>query len=98
MPWPTYPMTLKVTSSHEEGADRKWAIATKEFVGDAAGNLKALKIVDLEWQITEDGRPAKFVEREGSEREIPYSRRYAQGPIVSGLGYQRRKRMCQESR
>lgn len=76
MPWPTYPMTLKVTSSHEEGADRKWAIATKEFVGDAAGNLKALKIVDLEWQITEDGRPAKFVEREGSEREIPCERAF----------------------
>ncbi len=71
MPWPTYPMTLKVTSSHEEGADRHWAIATKEFVGDGNGNLKALKIVDLEWQITEDGRPAKFVERAGSEREIP---------------------------
>jgi glutamate synthase (NADPH) small chain len=71
MPWPTYPMTLKVTSSHEEGADRKWAIATKEFIGDANGNLKALKIVDLEWQITDDGRPAKFVERPDSEREIP---------------------------
>lgn len=76
MPWPTYPMTLKVTSSHEEGADRKWAIATKEFVGDGNGNLKALKIVDLEWQITEDGRPAKFVEREGSEREIPCERAF----------------------
>ena len=60
MPWPTYPMTLKVTSSHEEGADRKWAIATKEFVGDGAGNLKALKIVDLEWQITEDGQTCKI--------------------------------------
>jgi glutamate synthase (NADPH/NADH) small chain len=71
MPWPTYPMTLKVTSSHEEGADRHWAIATKEFIGDDKGNLKALKIVDLEWQITEDGRPAKFVERAGSERDIP---------------------------
>ncbi|MEI7734727.1 MAG: glutamate synthase subunit beta [Ferruginibacter sp.] len=71
MPWPTYPMTLKVTSSHEEGADRQWAIATKEFVGDGNGNLKALKIVDLEWQITEDGRPAKFVERADSERVIP---------------------------
>lgn len=76
MPWPTYPMTLKVTSSHEEGADRKWAIATKKFVGDGAGNLKALKIVDLEWQVTEDGRPAKFVEREGSEREIPCERAF----------------------
>jgi glutamate synthase (NADPH/NADH) small chain len=76
MPWPTYPMTLKVTSSHEEGADRHWAIATKEFVGDDKGNLKALKIVDLEWQITEDGRPAKFVERAGSEREIPCERAF----------------------
>jgi glutamate synthase (NADPH/NADH) small chain len=76
MPWPTYPMTLKVTSSHEEGADRHWAIATKEFIGDGNGNLKALKIVDLEWQITEDGRPAKFVERVDSEREIPCERAF----------------------
>ncbi len=76
MPWPTYPMTLKVTSSHEEGADRHWAIATKEFVGDGKGNLKALKIIDLEWQVTEDGRPAKFVERAGSEREIPCERAF----------------------
>jgi glutamate synthase (NADPH) small chain len=70
MPWPSYPMTLKVTSSHEEGADRKWAIATKEFIGDAAGNLKALKIVELEWKIT-DGKPAQFIEVAGSEKEIP---------------------------
>ena len=71
MPWPTYPMTLKTSSSHEEGADRKWAIATKEFIGDDKGNLKSLKIVDLEWKITEDGKPASFVEREGSEQVIP---------------------------
>jgi glutamate synthase (NADPH/NADH) small chain len=71
MPWPTYPMTLKITSSHEEGADRYWAIATKNFIGDENGNLKALNIVDLEWTISADGRPAKFVEKEGSEREIP---------------------------
>lgn len=71
MPWPTYPMTLKTSSSHDEGADRKWAVATKEFIGDENGNLKALKIVDLEWKFSEDGRPASFVEREGSERTIP---------------------------
>jgi glutamate synthase (NADPH/NADH) small chain len=71
MPWPSYPMTLKTSSSHEEGADRKWAIATKEFMGDGNGNLKAVKIVDLEWKITEDGRAATFVEVPGSEREIP---------------------------
>jgi glutamate synthase (NADPH/NADH) small chain len=71
MPWPTYPMLEKFTSSHEEGADRKFAIATKEFIGDSNGNLKALKIVDLEWKTTPDGRPAQFVERPNSEREIP---------------------------
>lgn len=71
MPWPTYPMTLKTSSSHEEGADRQWAIATKAFIGDEKGQLKALQIVDLEWKLSDDGRPAKFVEIAGSEREIP---------------------------
>ena len=60
MPWPTYPMIMKTTSSHEEGCERQWAMATKEFIGDENGNLKALKIVQLEWKLTDDGRPAQF--------------------------------------
>lgn len=71
MPWPTYPMLLKTTTSHEEGADRHWSIATKEFVGDANGNLKALKVTTLEWATPAPGQPAKFVEVAGSERELP---------------------------
>jgi len=71
MPWPTYPMILKTSSSHEEGCDRDWAIATKEFIGDDNGNLKAIKTVRLEWKFTEDGKPAKFVEISGSEKEMP---------------------------
>jgi glutamate synthase (NADPH/NADH) small chain len=71
MPWPTYPMLLKVTSSHEEGAERHWAIATKEFIGDDNGNLKALKVVDLEWKLTADGKTAGFTEIAGTEREMP---------------------------
>ena len=71
MPWPTYPMLLKTTSSHEEGSDRIWGVATKAFVGDENGNLKALQIVDLEWTSSTDGRPSKFTEKEGSIREIP---------------------------
>ncbi len=71
MPWPSYPMTLKHTSSHEEGAHRHWAIATKEFVGDENGNLKALKIVDLEWKLSNDGRPMQQAEVPNSERLIP---------------------------
>lgn len=71
MPWPTYPMVLKTSTSQEEGVERKWAVATKEFIGDEKGNLKGLTVVDLEWKLMEDGRPAQFVEIEGSEREIP---------------------------
>jgi glutamate synthase (NADPH/NADH) small chain len=71
MPWPTYPMVLKTSSSHEEGCERHWAIATKEFIGDENGCLKALKIVDLEWKLTDENKPAKFVEVAGSEREMP---------------------------
>ncbi len=71
MPWPTYPMVLKTSTSHEEGADRKWAIATKAFVGDEKGNLKGLLLVDLQWSLGEDGRPARFTEVPGSEREVP---------------------------
>ena len=71
MPWPTYPMILKTTSSHEEGCERQWAMATKEFIGDENGNLKALKIVQLEWKLTDDGRPARFVEVTGTEEIIP---------------------------
>ena len=71
MPWPTYPMLLKTTTSHEEGADRIWEVATKAFMGDENGNLKALQIVDLEWTAGTDGRPSKFTEKAGSLREIP---------------------------
>jgi glutamate synthase (NADPH/NADH) small chain len=71
MPWPTYPMIMKTTSSHEEGCERQWAMATKEFIGDENGNLKALKIVQLEWKMTEDGRPARFVEVAGTDQVIP---------------------------
>jgi glutamate synthase (NADPH/NADH) small chain len=71
MPWPTYPMILKTTTSHEEGVERKWAVATKEFIGDENGNLKAVKIIDLEWKLSDDGRPAQFEEIAGSERELP---------------------------
>ena len=71
MPWPTYPMTLKTSSSHEEGVERQWAVATKAFIGNEQGNLKALRIVNLEWKFTEDDKPARFVEVAGSEKDIP---------------------------
>ena len=61
-PWPTYPMTFKVSSAHEEGGDRMYAVSTQEFVGDADGNVAALRLVEVD---------AKFQPVEGTEREIP---------------------------
>jgi glutamate synthase (NADPH/NADH) small chain len=64
-PWPTYPMTFRVSSAHEEAGDRVYGVSTKEFIGDEHGNVKALRLVDVKF---EDG---KLVEIEGTEREIP---------------------------
>jgi glutamate synthase (NADPH/NADH) small chain len=64
-PWPTYPMLFRVSSAHEEGGDRMYSVSTQEFLGDDAGNVRALRLVDVEMK---DGR---FSEVEGSEREIP---------------------------
>lgn len=71
MPWPTYPMLFKTTTSHEEGVERKWAVNTKRFIGDEKGNLKALELVDVAWKAGGDGKPSGFEEVPGSEREIP---------------------------
>lgn len=71
MPWPTFPMLLKVTSSHEEGCERAWGVNTKEFIKDENGNLKALKVVDVEWEIDPSGRPLNFKEKPGTERDLP---------------------------
>jgi len=71
MPWPSFPMLLKVTSSHEEGCERGWGVNTKEFIRDEAGNLVAVKVVDVEWEFDPSGRPLNFKEVPGSERDLP---------------------------
>ena len=64
-PWPTYPMIYRVSSAHEEGGERVYAVSTQEFVGDAQGNVESLRLAEVEMR---DGR---FEPVEGSEREIP---------------------------
>ncbi|MFJ9787246.1 glutamate synthase subunit beta [Amycolatopsis sp. NPDC101161] len=64
-PWPTYPMIYRVSSAHEEGGERLYAVNTQEFLGDADGRVRALKLVEVR---NEGG---KFVPVEGSERELP---------------------------
>jgi glutamate synthase (NADPH) small chain len=71
MPWPSWPMILRTSTSHEEGCERQWSIVTKEFIGDEQGNLKSLKIAEVEVKKAEPGKPPVFVEIEGSEKIIP---------------------------
>ncbi|MFZ6000550.1 MAG: glutamate synthase subunit beta, partial [Bacteroidota bacterium] len=66
MPWPNWPMILRTSTSHEEGCERNWSIVTKEFLGDEKGNLKGLRIVEVEWT-----KPNAFSEVPGTERVIP---------------------------
>ena len=62
--WPNWPLKMRTSSSHEEGAARDWSITTKEFIGEN-GKLTALKGARVEWK---DG---KMVEVSGSEFTIP---------------------------
>jgi glutamate synthase (NADPH/NADH) small chain len=62
--WPYWPTKLRTSSSHEEGCEREFAIATKEFIGEG-GKVKALKSVRVDWQ------GGKMVEVPGTEQIIP---------------------------
>lgn len=56
-PWPYYPMRLRTSSSHKEGAKRYWSISTKEFIGDADNQLIGLITSEVEWIKTPGQRP-----------------------------------------
>ncbi len=63
-PWPTYPMTFRVSSAHEEGGTRVYSVNTSEFVG-TDGRVTGLRLSEVELV---DGR---FQAVPGTEREIP---------------------------
>jgi glutamate synthase (NADPH) small chain len=48
MPWPKYPLLLKVTTSHEEGGERHWSVLTKKFIGEK-GRVRAVACVEIEF-------------------------------------------------
>lgn len=64
-PWPFWPLILRTSSSHEEGAERKFSINTTEFIGNENGEIKSLKCCETKF---ENG---KFVDIPGTEFEIP---------------------------
>jgi glutamate synthase (NADPH/NADH) small chain len=64
-PWPTYPMIFRVSSAHEEGGDRVYAVSTEEFLGDADGQVRALRLSEVEFS------GGRFEPVPGTSREIP---------------------------
>src|SRR5882672_537325 len=62
--WPYWPTRLRTSSSHEEGVERDWSVATKSFVGKN-GKVTALKAVRLAWK---DGKSSEVP---GSEFDLP---------------------------
>ena len=64
-PWPEWPLVLRTSSSHDEGAARDWALMTTSFVGDASGQLTALRATRVQLVA------GKLEPVAGSELEIP---------------------------
>ncbi len=87
-PWPTYPMVYRVSSAHEEGGERVYAVSTQEFRGDEAGRVAGLRLVEVEFT------GGRFEPLPGTERELPCELvLFALGftgpehePLLDGLG------------
>jgi len=65
-PWPTWPNVLKTSSSHEEGCERRWNLATKKFIGKN-GKLTGVEVAEVEWIKDENG---KVTMRETGNTEV----------------------------
>lgn len=63
-PWPTYPMIYRISSAHEEGGERVYAVSTQELIADETGRVRALRLVEVDLA---DGR---VIPRHGTERQL----------------------------
>ena len=91
-PWPQWPNVFRVSTAHEEGGERLYAVSTQRFTGDASGHVRTLHAVKVE-MVRKDGRVA-FDPVPGSEFEIPADLVLLamgfvgpeRGPLVNDLG------------
>ncbi len=54
-PWPAWPVVLKTSSSHEEGCERRWSLASNRFLGTKDGKVCGVEVEQVEWQPNPDG-------------------------------------------
>jgi glutamate synthase (NADPH/NADH) small chain len=67
-PWPFWPETLRTSSSHQEGCERRWGLTTKRFIGEE-GHVAKVEMVGVEWKTDENGRRT-MTEIPGTEETI----------------------------
>jgi glutamate synthase (NADPH/NADH) small chain len=81
-PWPLWPLQLRQESSHEEGGEREWSVATTSFTGDDHGNVKKLHAIRV-------GPAPKFEPIPGTEftldAELVLLAMGFTGPVKNGL-------------
>jgi glutamate synthase (NADPH) small chain len=84
-PWPTYPMVYRVSSAHEEGGDRVFAVSTQRFGSGPDGRVGGLVLCEVD---------AAFRPVAGTERRLPCQLVLLamgfvgpeRGALVTGLG------------
>jgi NADPH-dependent glutamate synthase beta subunit-like oxidoreductase len=92
-PWPTWPNTMRTSSSHEEGCERIWSVSTQAFLGES-GRLRAIRCVTLAWSDPDAAGRRTFSEVPGSAFELPADLvliaagflHVEHGPLVRDLG------------
>jgi glutamate synthase (NADPH/NADH) small chain len=91
-PWPQWPNIFRVSTAHEEGGERLFAVSTQRFSSDETGHVRALHALKVE-MVHSDGR-VQFQPVPGSEFEIPADLVLLamgfvgpeRGPLVNDLG------------
>lgn len=59
-PWPFFAKTLKTSTSHEEGVERIWSLATRRFTGEN-GVVSGIEVEDVIWEKSNGGYSMKPV-------------------------------------
>ncbi len=98
-PWPTWPVIMRTSSSHEEGCTRLWSVSTKEFLGRGNG-VEKLRCVRVEWSDPDENGRQTFREIPGSEFVLEADLvllamgfvHVEHGPLVQDLGLERDSR------
>ncbi len=67
--WPNWPMKLRTSTSHDEGAVRDWAVTTRSFIGKD-GKVEGLEIVRVDWRKGDNGR-MEMVELDDTVEVLP---------------------------